>query len=314
MKKKLSFVVPVYNEQESLPLLHTKLCELMEFFAEQYDSEIILVNDGSTDTSWHLIEEFAHRDSRVKGICFTRNFGHQIALTAGYDKASGDAVISLDADLQHPPSLIQQLVRQWEQGYPVVYAKRSKTEEGFFKELTSRLYVWTLNVLSGETFPQGVADFRLLDASVVRELNTCGERFRYIRGAIANLGYSCTFVEYHQPARKEGSSKYTFYKMVALAFNGLICFSTAPLRLLCYFGFVLLFVGFFAVGYVLIKLWALGMPHILYGMGFFLLYVLVGLIFMLLWILSEYLIRMYEFQKRQQPYVVMAEVNFKRGD
>jgi len=228
-------VIPVYNEEDNLPSLYQRL----EPILNQLDatSELILIDDGSKDNSLHCIGNLRKQDSRVKYISLARNFGHQIAVTAGLNFAKGQAIIIMDADLQDPPELLPQMIEIWRSGYQVVYAQRvARKRESWFKRICAYLYYRVIKRLADVDIPNDTGDFCLLDKQVVDILNTMPERNRYIRGLRAWVGFKQTSLPFIREARFAGSVKYTFIKSFTLAINGIIAMSKVPLRLSTYLG------------------------------------------------------------------------------
>jgi dolichol-phosphate mannosyltransferase len=215
--------------------------------------EIIFVDDGSTDTTLDQLNRLAANDSTVKVYSLSRNFGHQVALSAGLDVASGDAVVMLDSDLQHPPELIVEMVRTWREGYEVVSAIRRKTEDStFFKRLSSKAFYWILSKLSETPIVAGAADFCLLSRKAHHALIQMPERHRFLRGMVSWIGFRRALVSFEAPCRAAGGSKYSTAKMLSLAFNAIFSFSVAPIRLLAQFGFLVIGLSFVYLGYILI--------------------------------------------------------------
>ncbi len=230
-KRIISIVVPVFEEAESLRALHRSVVSAMKEVSD-FDYELLLIDDGSRDESWEVIANLRDLDPQVKGVRFSRNFGHQAAVTAGYRYATGDAVITMDADLQHPPELLPAMIQKWRAGYDVVSMVRDPaSHQGLLKTLPSRLFYRLINALSATKIKDGVADFRLLDRRVVKQLNALKERGRFVRGMISWVGFSETEIHYTPHPRFAGRSKYSPGKMVNLAVDAISSFSTAPLRL-----------------------------------------------------------------------------------
>lgn len=235
-KRIVSIVVPVYEEAESLPVLYRAVDTAMQEVGDQ-DYELLLIDDGSRDDSWDVIAGLRDLDGRVKGVRFSRNFGHQAAVTAGYRYALGDAVITMDADLQHPPELLPQMIQKWRAGYDVVSMVRDPAaHQSALKGISSRWFYRFINVLSVTKIKEGVADFRLLDRRVVKQLNALKERGRFVRGMISWVGFSETEIHYTPNPRFAGHTKYSMGKMLHLAVDAISSFSTAPLRLAFYAG------------------------------------------------------------------------------
>ncbi len=250
MKPKLiSVVIPAFNEQDNLPVLIQQLTVALKRIGLY---EIIIVNDGSTDETEHVAETLHHLDQNVHFISFTRNFGHQYALKAGLDVAKGDCVISMDADLQHPVSLIPTMICEWENGNDIVYTIRQETKnESFFKKFSSRLFYRFFNFLTGLKLPAGSADFRLLDRKVVDKIKDLPERMLFLRGMISWIGFTQKGLVYTPDKRLNGQSSYTFGKMLSLAATGAVSFSLKPLRIVIYLGLFVAFLGCLFTAYVL---------------------------------------------------------------
>ena len=240
----LSVVVPCYNESQVIRTFYKELRAVLEKL-ENLEFEIIFVDDGSSDDTLSQLNQLAQENPVVRVCSLSRNFGHQIALTAGLDRAVGDAVVLMDADMQHPPQLIRELVQSWREGHDVVLAIR-KTTHGvsLIKKLTSRGFYAVLNYLSGTPVPPGAADFCLLSRPVCQSLRSMPERHRFLRGMISWAGFRRALVPYEAPPRAAGQSKYTLPKMVALALDATFSFSSEPLRLALRSGVILTLLGF----------------------------------------------------------------------
>ncbi len=238
----MSIVVPVYNEEPNLDLLHERLSQVAARVADDY--EIILVNDGSTDGSLGSIQRLCRQDRHVRYVSFSRNFGHQPASTAGLDRATGDAVVLIDADLQDPPEVIAEMVDRWRAGVAVVYGRRRvRHDESAFKKGTAHLFYRLFNRISEVNIPLDTGDFRLIDRRVVQVLRTCRENPRFLRGLVAWAGFKQEAVEYDRAGRHAGQSHYTLTKMLKLAWAGACSFSTVPLQLASWMGGLLVAAG-----------------------------------------------------------------------
>lgn len=304
---KYSLVIPVYNEEKSLPEMYRRLCAVME----QLDGavELLLVNDGSSDRSLQILRNLQQADSRVCYLSLARNFGHQIAVTAGLNFVRGRAIVILDADLQDPPELIFELVEQWQQGYQVVYAQRTqRRQESWFKRFTAYFFYRLLKQLADVDIPTDTGDFCLLDRQVVDVLNTMPERNRYIRGLRSWIGFQQTAVKFKRDPRFAGEVKYTFGKSLALAVNGLVSFSKVPLRLSTYVGLLAAIAAILMA--ILVLYWRLVVPHSPLT-GFTI--ILVAIFFLgavqlvSIGILGEYIGRIYE-EVKGRPLYTLAEV------
>jgi dolichol-phosphate mannosyltransferase len=298
-----SIVVPVYNEIESLTELHNRLEVVLDSLGSPW--ELILVDDGSTDGSTEEILRIADQDHRIVPIIFARNFGHQIAITAGLDHSRGDAVIIIDADLQDPPEVIPDFVEKWKEGYEVVYGVRSEREgEGWFKKLTASLFYRIIFRITDVKIPLDSGDFRLLDRQAVDTLNQMRERHRFPRGMAAWIGFRQIGVHYQRAARFAGSTKYPFRKMFRLAINAVTGFSYFPLQLATYLGFISAGVSAIAIP-VVIAMRLKGSQAFL-GQATTLIAVLFlgGVQLISLGILGEYLGRLYDESKGRPLYIV----------
>ena len=248
--KKISFVVPVFNEEENIHEFHRRLTQVMAPLP--YDYEILFIDDGSRDRTSLLIRELAEKDPHVQGYVFARNFGHQLALTCGLDQSTGDAVISMDGDLQHPPEMVPDLLKKWEEGYEIVQTVRKSTEDAtWFKSITSRLYYKLINSMSEVRITPGGSDFRLMDRKAVDALNRFRERARFIRGRVNNLGFRYTTLEFVAPPRFAGHSKFSLRKMLRFALDGITAFSRVPLRLALYVGCIAGLGSILLIGHVI---------------------------------------------------------------
>ncbi|MBO9368067.1 MAG: glycosyltransferase family 2 protein [Chloroflexi bacterium] len=298
-----SIVVPVYNEAENLPELHRRVREVMESLGEPW--ELILVDDGSSDGSTEHIRRLAQEDAHVRAILFARNFGHQIAVTAGLDYARGRAVIIMDADLQDPPEVIPRLIERWREGYEVVYAVRAEREgETWFKKTTAALFYRLIYRIADVKIPLDTGDFRLLDRKVVDVLRQMREHHRFLRGMAAWVGFRQIGVEYHRAPRFAGETKYPFRKMLRLALNAITGFSYFPLQLATFF-------GFFSAGIAILSIPAVVILRLtgwqaFYGQATTLIAVLFlgGVQLISLGILGEYIGRIYDEVKGRPLYIV----------
>ncbi|HHY95813.1 MAG TPA: glycosyltransferase family 2 protein [Firmicutes bacterium] len=302
-------IVPVFNEEKNIRPMYERLVRVIP----GGDFEIIFVDDGSRDRTCAEIEKLAARDERVKGVSFSRNFGHQIALTAGYDLAAGRAVICLDGDLQQPPELIPQMIAKWQEGYDIVLTVREDTRETpFFKRVTSRLYYWLINTVSRMTIPPGAADFRLMDRKVVEAFNSFRERNRFIRGIISWMGYRYTCLPYRTAERKFGRSRYSLGKMLRLAVDGIFSFSSYPLKVASLFGYV---ISAFAFIYIVYALFARFRFHsTISGWTSLIITVLFlgGIQLICMGIIGEYIGRIYDETKNRPLYIIDKKIGYRQ--
>jgi dolichol-phosphate mannosyltransferase len=297
-----SVVAPIYNEVESLPHLYRRLKQVMSALREPY--ELILVDDGSTDGSTEAIRALARKDRHVRPVIFARNFGHQIAITAGWDFARGDAVVIIDADLQDPPEAIPNLVQKWKEGYDVVYATRAEREgESWFKRFSASVFYRLIYRITDVRIPVDTGDFRLMDRKVVNVLKSMRERHRFPRGMSAWVGFRQVGVDYKRSARFAGVTKYPFKKMLLLALNAITSFSYFPLQVATYFGFFSAGIAILAIPLV-IYLRMAGIPQFT-GQATTLIAVLFlgGIQLISLGILGEYIGRLYDEAKGRPLYI-----------
>ena len=298
-----SIIAPIYNESGSIPELHRRINQVMEGLGEPW--ELILVDDGSTDGSTELIRELARKDLHVRPVIFSRNFGHQIAVTAGWDYSRGQAVTIIDADLQDPPEVIPELIAKWREGYEVVYAVRTEREgEGWFKLATAKLFYRLIYRVTDVDIPLDAGDFRLLDRKVVDVLKSMRERYRFPRGMSAWVGFRQVGVPYRRAARFAGETKYPFKKMFRLAINAITGFSYFPLQLATYIGFISAGISILAIPVVIIA--RLAGSQAFFGQATTLIAVLFlgGVQLISLGILGEYIGRLYDEAKGRPLYIV----------
>ncbi len=298
-----SVVVPVYNEIGSLPELYRRVREVMQGLGEPW--ELVLVDDGSSDGSTEAILQLAEEDARVRPVIFARNFGHQIAITAGMDYARGQAVVVMDADLQDPPEVIPDMVARWREGYEVVYGVRTEREgESWFKKATAALFYRLIYRITDVRIPLDTGDFRLLDRQVVDVLRQMRERHRFPRGMAAWVGFRQIGVPYRRAARFTGETKYPFRKMLRLALNAVTGFSYFPLQIATYLGF--LSAGLSILAIPVVMLLRLAGSQAFFGQASTLIAVLFlgGVQLISLGILGEYVGRIYDEAKGRPLYVV----------
>ena len=309
---KLSVVVPAFNEQGNLYRLRSELCGVLTNLPLSW--EIVFVDDGSEDQTWSDIESLHNEDPRIRGIRLSRNFGHQNALIAGLAHATGDAVISMDADLQHPPELIPTLVAEWQKGHKIVTTVRKDTEAlPKLKRLTSRLYYRLFSYLSGVAIESGMADFRLLDRQVLNDVLRFGEDGLFLRGIVQWVGYPSTSVPFTCGTRHSGQSKYTLLKMIRLAWHGISSFSLVPLRVGILIGLVSSGIAFLGVVYAIISKWLDGGTVAGWASSVAIISFLFGILFIFLAILAEYLGRILEQVRGRPRYLISDILGERRG-
>lgn len=303
MKITYSIIAPIYNEIDNLPELYRRVKEVMDSHGEPW--EFILVDDGSTDGSTEKIRELAEKDKIIRPVIFARNFGHQVAITAGWDFARGDAVVIIDADLQDPPEVILELAKKWKEGYEVVYAVRGEREgESWFKLWTASMFYRLIYQITDVKIPVDTGDFRLMDRKVVNVLKQMKERHRFPRGMSAWVGFKQIGVTYKRAARLAGVTKYPFKKMVRLAVNAITGFSYFPLQVATYFGFISAGISILAIPVVAVL--RLAGSHFFEGQATTLISVLFlgGVQLISLGILGEYVGRLYDEAKGRPLYIV----------
>lgn len=301
--KKISIVVPVYNEQDNLKEFHKRITAIMNDTG--YDYNLVFVDDGSKDSSAFILKQLVEEDEHVEAYLLSRNYGHQMALTCGLDNADGDAVITMDGDLQHPPELLPELIRLWKEGSEIVMTKRLATEDaGFLKNITSSCYYKLINIMSKVEITPGGSDFRLMDKKAVEAFRLYRERARFIRGMISTLGFNVSVVEFVAPPRFAGHSKFNLHKMLHFALDGITAFSNLPLRWAFYLGLFFGLCSLLLLGHVFyvkfisddaVPGWATTTVSILFLGGI----QLVGI-----GILGEYIGRIFEEIKHRPLYLV----------
>ena len=302
--KKISIIIPAYNEEEALPMLYKRLVEVIDNIP-QYDFELLFVNDGSKDKTISIIKSLRQQDQRVSYIDFSRNFGKEIAMIAGLDYAKGDCVIFIDADLQDPPELIPELIKYWEQGYDDVYARRkSRKGETFLKKFTSKMYYKVLQSLTRVEIQKDTGDFRLLDRRCVNALIQLRETQRCSKSMFSWIGYNKKEVLYDRDPRIAGQTKWNYKKLVDLAIDGITAFTTSPLRISTYLTiptFGMLFVYFI---YVIIKAMVTETPIQAFQAIILLILFFAGIQIMLFGIIGEYLGRIFNETKNRPLYFI----------
>ena len=311
--KKISVVIPMYYEEEVVDICYKRVVNNLKKLSDKYNYEIIFINDGSKDSTFEILKKIASNDDNVKIISFSRNFGHQAAVTAGIRNVTGDAVIIMDADLQDPPELFEGMIEKWEEGYEVVYGKR-KTREGesIFKLLTARMFYNTLNKLSEIEIPKDTGDFRLVDRKVIDVIATLPEHNKFLRGLFSWVGFNQYAYEYNRVNRVAGKTKYPFKKMFKLATDGILSFSAKPLKIVGAIGIFSVIVSIIILIYSIVsymfKLNSLtpGWTSIMCTMTF-----IGGIILISLWMIGEYIARIYEESLGRPEYIIDELINFK---
>lgn len=310
-EKLISIVVPMYFEELVVEECYKRLTSMAA--GNNLNYELVFVNDGSTDKTLDMLEGLAKSDNHVKVISFSRNFGHQVAITAGMYKAQGDAVIVIDADLQDPPELIPEMVKLWEDGYEVVYAKRKKREgESFFKLATAKMFYKVLDKLSSVKIPLDTGDFRLIDRKVVEALRAMPEKNRFVRGMVSWAGFKQIPLEYERKERFAGETKYPFKKMLKLALDGILSFSAKPVKAIEYTGGFIIIASFLILGFTVLNL-LLGIISINLSTALIIsAFMLIGGIQLLsMGVIGEYIARIYDETRDRPLYLIDKEINFQ---
>ncbi len=308
-----SVVVPVYNEESVVEECYRRLKEVMDKTKEPY--ELIFVNDGSRDSTAEIVGNLCAKDKNVKLIHFSRNFGHQTAITAGMDFSSGQAVVVIDADLQDPPSVILQMIEKWKEGYDVVYGQREKRKgESLFKKATAKLFYRLLASMTSVDIPVDTGDFRLIDRKVCDVMRQLTEKNRYVRGLVSWTGFRQTSVRYVREERYAGETKYPLRKMIRFAMDGITTFSYKPLRISAYIGFLLAFFSFLYL--IVVLCLRLFTDMTVAGWTSILAVSLIfnGVVLIMLGIMGEYIGRIYDETKNRPLYIVQEKIGFDEGE
>jgi len=302
-RKKIAIVIPAYNEEDNVEIAYKRLKEVLDF--TNYDYELIFVDDGSKDNTLSKLLELYEKDKKVKVISLSRNFGKEIALSAGLDYVDADAVIPFDVDLQDPPEVIPKLIAKFEEGYDVVNAVRIKREgETFLKRFTSKAFYKIINILSDIEIPQDVGDFRLISKAALNAVKQIRERKRFMKGIFAWVGFKTTSVYYERAPRYAGKTKWNYFKLINLAIEGITSFSIAPLRLASLLGLFVSFVAFLYAMWIIIQKLVYGNPVKGYPSIMVAILFLGGVQLITIGIIGEYVGRIYEEVKQRPLYIV----------
>lgn len=302
--KKVTILIPSYNEEESIPLLYVELRKVIDTLS-QYEWEILFVNDGSKDKTLEVIKVLRTKDERVNYIDLSRNFGKENAMLAGFDYATGDCMIIMDADLQHPPHIISDMLGKWEEGFDDVYAKRlTRGREPWLRKKMSLLFYRILQKSSRIEMLPNVGDFRLLDRKCIDALKQLRESERFTKGLFCWIGFKKTYVEFQQQERVAGSSSWNFLNLLGLGIEGIVSFSTAPLRISTILGFVVSMLAVFYMIYIIIKAVIWGEPVAGYPTILSCILFLGGVQLLCLGIIGEYIARIFNESKNRPIYMV----------
>lgn len=310
--KKISVVIPMYYEEEVANECYVRVKKVLTSLSN-YEYEIVFVNDGSKDRTLEILEQIAKNDKNVKVISFSRNFGHQAAVTCGIKYVTGDAIAIIDADMQDPPEVILEMLKLWEQGHEVIYGKRKvRKGESKFKLLTAKMFYKTLNALSDIEIPKDTGDFRLVDRKVIDVVNQMPEHNKFLRGLFSWVGFKQYAYEYERKERYAGKTKYPLKKMLKLASDGIISFSTKPLKIVGGLGIISILISIGILIYALIsyilKLNTLtaGWTSIMVTVTFF-----AGIQLISIWLISEYIARIYDEARERPEYIVDKIINIE---
>jgi glycosyltransferase involved in cell wall biosynthesis len=305
--KLVSIILPCFNEEGNIVEIYEKIKTQIDTIG--YNFELIFIDDGSTDQTLHTIKSLTRADNRVKCISFSRNFGHQAALKAGFDFCHGDCAITMDADLQHPPSLLAEMIENWEDGFEIVFTlRKDESETGFFKRFTSNFFYKLMNYMSGLNLQKGAADFRLIDRKIIDIFkDQISEYHLFYRGLISWVGFKTKSIEYAPSARHTGKTKYTFMKMLNFALNGITSFSIKPLRLSIVIGFILAFMSFVyaiyaVVASVLLNQTIVGWTSLIFSVLF-----IGGIQLIFMGIIGEYIGKIF-IEIKQRPIYLVKEI------
>jgi dolichol-phosphate mannosyltransferase len=305
----ISLVIPCYNEEESILQTCHELMEVMNHQGDEF--ELIFIDDGSKDRTLQILSALQAQNPHIRILSFSRNFGHQLAVTAGIDHARGDAVVLIDADLQDPPELIPEMIKKWKEGYEVVYGQRIlRKGESYFKRITARLFYRLLNRLSEVPIPLDTGDFRLMDRRVVDELSKMREHHRFIRGMVSWVGFKQTPVYYDRRPRFAGKSKYPLRKMLRFTMDGIVSFSATPLKVATYLGFLTAFLSLVGIVYVIfVRLrtnnWVPGWTTTIIAIMFF-----SGVQLITVGIIGEYVARIHRESKHRPLYILKEKIGY----
>lgn len=310
--KKISIVIPMYNEEAVAKECYKRISTVL-LNLKNYNYEIIIVDDGSKDKTLEIVEEIAKTDKNVKVISFSRNFGHQSAVTAGLKETTGDAVVIIDADMQDPPEIIKDMINLWEDGNEVIYAVRKKRRgESIFKIFSAKVFYKLLYSLSDVEIPKDTGDFRLVDRKVVDVINSLPEHNKYLRGLFSWVGFKQKPIKYVREERLAGKTKYPLKKMLKLAYDGIISFSSKPLKLIGTIGLLSIVLSFILLIYSICSYifnWnnlVPGWASIMVSISFF-----AGVQLISIWIMSEYISRIYDESRNRPEYIVKKKINEK---
>lgn len=305
----LSLIVPVFDEEEVIRAFISAVEKTLGNKGISY--EYIFVNDGSTDKTFEILKANAEKNSKIKIINLSRNFGKELALTAGLDHATGQAAIPIDCDLQDPPELIIKMYQKWKEGFDVVLARRAdRAGDGFFKRHASSLFYRLADTFSDIRIPNNVGDFRLMDSKVIDVLKTYPERTRFMKGIFASLGFRQAIIEYNRPVRVAGKTSWNFFSLYKFAIDGIVSFTSVPLKIWSYVGAIVSLLSFIYGIFLIFKTIILGVDVPGYASMMVVLLIMSGLILLSLGVLVEYLSRIFIEVKQRPKYIIMDKIGF----
>ena len=313
--KKISIVIPMYYEEEVAEECYQRISNTLKKL-DNYDYELIFINDGSQDKTQEILENIAKQDKKAKIITFSRNFGHQCAVTAGIKYVTGDCVVIIDADLQDPPEVIPEMLKLWEQGNEVIYGKRkSRKGESKFKLLSAKMFYRTLDALSDVKIPMDTGDFRLVDRKVIDVINSMPEHNKFLRGLFSWVGFKQIPYEYERQERYAGKTKYPLKKMLKLASDGIISFSTKPLKLVGYLGIITIVISIALLIYTLIS-YIFSLNNLTAGWTSIMVAITLfsGVQLVSIWLISEYIARIYDETKNRPQYIIRDTININEKE
>ncbi|TGN08053.1 glycosyltransferase family 2 protein [Leptospira ilyithenensis] len=306
----ISIIAPFYNEESGAKEFFSRVESVLSKLPYSY--EIITINDGSRDNTLSILLSEQKRNPKIKVLNFSRNFGKEAGLSAGLAFSSGDMVIPIDSDLQDPPEIIPNMIQKWKEGYEVVYAKRKeRAGESWFKKLTANFFYKSISYMSDVEIPRDVGDFRLIDRKVVDAINSMGERNRFMKGIFAWVGFKHTFIEYDRDARFEGNTKWNYWKLWNFALDGILMFSTIPLKIWSYIGFAVSGFAFFYLIFRIIRVLIRGIDVPGYDSTIVIVLFLGGIQLIGIGVLGEYIARVFHEVKQRPVYLVSEAIGFK---
>lgn len=312
LHKTISFVIPAYNEEACVDQLHAALRRFGEEVSAKYDIEMVIVENGSHDTTYEKLLALRAKDPRVKIVKLARNFGADGGVTAGLHFATGDAAVIMCADLEDPPETVHQFIEKWEEGYLNIYGIVQRRQGTWLRRMNSKIFYWTINKMTGGVIPRAVSDFRLIDRKVVDAINSMNERTRMLRGIVAWTGFKSTGVPFNRGNRVGGESKASTSVVLKLALRGIMAFSYMPLKIATVLGVILSAVSFSAMVLYIIKFLFFGVPFDGFGTIVSLILLLFGFLFIILGIMSEYIGMIFEETKRRPNFIVEEVVGIEK--